>query len=1402
MLPALLALLLVAAVPAAGQPALDAACRGLDRVQVAHPTNCGSYLVCCSSEGVPYECLRQKAGDATPYPRYGTAQRLSYYNAFSATCERFDETGALPEAVCGNFNRNAGPLTSEWAQQVCTAKEAYEALLSSTANETLAAVAAADAIGAGTGKLAAREEVRRRRRRQAPLTPNGARTALRALLQAPGNDIGLFQQIINPDLGRSSTGSLAIHAAMVPTTTKILVWGRIQPAYEPGMYTGTTPEVSSVYDYAAGTYVKAPMRTAPFCSGHSHTSDGTIVVAGGDWANNGFLLEGRYAVRTWSKDGTAWTTRPEGLAYPHWYPTQLTLPDDRVLAVGGYASEADPPVPAIEVWDGRVRRVTTIAPEPFLQQLGGLNLYPTVLLLPWTNAPGNHLFFVFACNQGRVMSLDPSNNLATLYATPAWPTPYWCSAFSALGSATILRLDADTGFAPELAMWGGSGGDAGRCACDLPANNNAYRLPLSQAAVAGGTWNWAVEEMPEGRNMVDNVLLPSGQVLLVNGAKFGNSNGGGPYGGSQARDPSYSAWLYNPYAPAGARFKVMATSPFKRLYHSVAMLLPDASVLVAGSEQDECVSTCFIMSKYLDGFQAERFLMPYFFLPLSDARPTITGVSAEAVAHGGALTLTYAGAVTHAVIAAPAAVTHQTNMNQRLIKLATTTNAGGSITVVAPPNGLVAVPGWWMLFLMNGDIPCRQARWIRITPSTPPPPAPGRAAPGALLPATSSTFEPGSPAVFTGGAYLGALATFNFADGGLAAYSGAAGTSVTVNTPGTATWHVQVFGPYVPLSPTKRYTVHFQIRASTPAARATVTWLREGDYLPFGTTSFAVDTVFKDFRLYNLVPPAAGNYHLQFEFGLAAAGTTFYLDDIQVFDLTLPPSLNTLPPVNDADGGAGGGGGGTPPPPPPPPSGGGTLVAAASEDFSAAPFKYSLAQFEGATATASFAGGAAAVTVTKPGAVQWHLQLVSPWVDLAGAPATYAARLLASASAPASVNVLWLRQTPIGVVGTPRTFTLGPTPQLLELPSTSFAEPASYHLQIEFGLVAAGTTLTFDTIEVFAGGLPTGSPPPPPPPPPSGGGTLVAAASEDFSAAPFKYSLAQFEGATATASFAGGAAAVTVAKPGAVQWHLQLVSPWADLAGAPATYAARLLASASAPASVNVLWLRQTPIGVVGTPRTFTLGATPQVLELPSTSFAEPASYHLQIEIGLVAAGTTLTFDTIEVFAGGLPTGSPPPPSPPPPPPPSGGPTVLASTSENFDGPAAPVFSLAQFADAKAAVAFTAGVARVTVGTPGTERWHLQLKGPSVTLDAALTYTITATVSASAPSSLELLWLREAPAIAPLAPASFAVGTAPATITLPGVKPATSGPHHVQFEFGLAAAGTVLTFDSIVVTSQ
>jgi len=201
-------------------------------------------------------------------------------------------------------------------------------------------------------------------------------------------------------------------------------------------------------------------------------------------------------------------------------------------------------------------------------------------------------------------------------------------------------------------------------------------------------------------------------------------------------------------------------------------------------------------------------------------------------------------------------------------------------------------------------------------------------------------------------------------------------------------------------------------------------------------------------RLYNLQPPAPGNYHLQFEFGLAAAGTTFYLDDTQVFDLTLPASPNPLPPVNGADGGAAGGGGG---------SGGvgtvhpptsGTLIAAASEDFTApAPFAYSLAQFEGAAATVSFATGAAAVTVTKPGTAAWHLQLVGGAFIPLSAAGVYSARLAASASAVATINVLWLREGTFALLGL-KSFSVGPTAQVLELAPQSPPTDGNYHLQV------------------------------------------------------------------------------------------------------------------------------------------------------------------------------------------------------------------------------------------------------------------------------------------------------------------------------------------------------------------
>jgi hypothetical protein len=176
----------------------------------------------------------------------------------------------------------------------------------------------------------------------------------------------------------------------------------------------------------------------------------------------------------------------------------------------------------------------------------------------------------------------------------------------------------------------------------------------------------------------------------------------------------------------------------------------------------------------------------------------------------------------------------------------------------------------------------------------------------------------------------------------------------------------------------------------------------------------------------------------------------------------------------------------------------------------------------------------------------------------------------------------------------------------------------------------------------------------------------------------------------------------------------------------------------------------------------------------------------------------TLFFDNLELYdttAGPAPApGTPAPPAPTPAPAPAPAPapvpappllagTVLAATSESFGGPVPPVFTLATFGGGAATISSASGAARVAVTQPGAQRFDLQLRGPSLTISAAKSYTIAATVAASAPTSLEVLWLQEAP-IAPIGPKSFAIGPTATQVAPAGVKPAISGPHHVQVPRG------------------
>ena len=140
-----------------------------------------------------------------------------------------------------------------------------------------------------------------------------------------------------------------------------------------------------------------------------------------------------------------------------------------------------------------------------------------------------------------------------------------------------------------------------------------------------------------------------------------------------------------------------------------------------------CVATCFRgqgnAEVYTYEYRAEKFLPPYFFL---EGRPNITSIEKSKAAMGETLVLAYSGNATHAVLMRPSSVTHQADMGQRGVRLQNVQFdvQGSQLSVkLPPPGGLVAPAGFYMLFLMNGVLPCTKAVWLQLTEPVPGDPA-------------------------------------------------------------------------------------------------------------------------------------------------------------------------------------------------------------------------------------------------------------------------------------------------------------------------------------------------------------------------------------------------------------------------------------------------------------------------------------------------------------------------------------------------------------------------------------------------------------------------------------------------------------------------------------------------------
>ncbi len=135
----------------------------------------------------------------------------------------------------------------------------------------------------------------------------------------------------------------------------------------------------------------------------------------------------------------------------------------------------------------------------------------------------------------------------------------------------------------------------------------------------------------------------------------------------------------------------------------------------------------------------EVYSPPYLFAedgsPLGpDERPRIASAPTSATL-GDVIEVATAGvSAARAVLVAPGAATHATDMSQRIVELSEPVAlAGGGLRLRVPADANVVVPGYYMLFLLSEDGVPSAARFIRVfapPPARPAPPSvPARAAP-------------------------------------------------------------------------------------------------------------------------------------------------------------------------------------------------------------------------------------------------------------------------------------------------------------------------------------------------------------------------------------------------------------------------------------------------------------------------------------------------------------------------------------------------------------------------------------------------------------------------------------------------------------------------------------------------
>jgi Galactose oxidase-like, Early set domain/Concanavalin A-like lectin/glucanases superfamily len=507
---------------------------------------------------------------------------------------------------------------------------------------------------------------------------------------APQGTAGLGSWQVLPFLSEV----LAVHAALLPTGKVLFAAGSGNSAvrFADPNFGNTALQfwTSVVWDPAAnppeaGFFHPDTPRDAQgtvldlFCGGETPLADGRVLSTGGTQRYQGGTTQfaGRADTLVFSPVTQQWAVvRP--MAHGRWYPSVIILADGRVLATGGLDENAtgarnttvESFFPAADYWQ----------PLAMPPGFGGLPLYAHLYLL----ADGS-VFYA-----GGHMDDGPAAPLRLdLTRSPATVTPV----------AGLTRVDARDQCASVLLppaqdqkvmIIGGAPG-GGNAIADVDVIDFTQPVPAYQP----------VAPLNSPRKHPNAIVLPDRTVLVT----------GGSARGEDASVATNHAEIFDPAHPERG-WAQAAEASVTRMYHSVALLLPDGRVITASGNPDQGHQVNWVPPDPNEELRMEIYSPPYL---SRGPRPVISAVPTEwRYSQTVDITTPDAGTIQWASLIRPGATTHSFNTSQRLVDLPITARDGSAVQVQVTGEPNLAPPGWYMLFLTDTDRVPSVARWVHL----------------------------------------------------------------------------------------------------------------------------------------------------------------------------------------------------------------------------------------------------------------------------------------------------------------------------------------------------------------------------------------------------------------------------------------------------------------------------------------------------------------------------------------------------------------------------------------------------------------------------------------------------------------------------------------------------------------